>query len=55
MSCILMSKVAFALTISIGCETAFMEFHKIDPRSTAFRCHDVEPQGRRELWFISST
>ncbi|MFZ2949882.1 MAG: hypothetical protein WA003_10400 [Desulfuromonadaceae bacterium] len=27
-----------------------MEFHKIDPRSTAFRYHDVEPQGQCELW-----
>lgn len=27
-----------------------MEFHQIDPRSTAFRYHDVEPQGPCELW-----
>lgn len=27
-----------------------MEFHEIDPRSTAFRYHDVEPQGQPELW-----
>lgn len=27
-----------------------MEFHEIDPRATAFRYHDVEPQGPCELW-----
>lgn len=27
-----------------------MEFHSIDPRSTAFRYHDTRPQGHPELW-----
>jgi len=27
-----------------------MEFHQVDPRSTAFRYYDVEPQGLAELW-----